>query len=472
MDSDLCRRQKERWKFVKKGEAETVETGQPAEIVLPGGKKLMLPSFVVTALRRLEEAGFEAYAVGGCVRDSMLGIPPHDYDLCTDARPEEMQRVFAGFPTIATGLRHGTLTVLIEDRPLEITAFRVDGSYTNHRKPDRVTFTGSIGEDLARRDFTVNAMACSLKRGFAEAENGSADLAAGVIRCVGEPERRFQEDALRILRAMRFAARYGFTVEPGTLRAMKECRKLLAFVSRERIFSELCGLLSAEDGRAVSSVLEACRDITEEILSEVSPEEEAGSCPPLRSEDTAALALSAPILTLRFALFLLAEGKDSVETAGTVLTELRAPKKFTKEVCLLLELQGRCREASEKNAAEILTACGEELAGVLFALMRCRALARKEQTGDKRLPAAGIRKPEEIDRLEECALRLLAEKRCLRLSELAVSGDDMMALGCPPGKPVGEVLRFLLTSVAGGSLQNERDVLCRAATEYLGGLSG
>lgn len=458
---------------MKKGGAET------AEILLPGGKKLMLPSFAVTALRRLEEAGFEAYAVGGCVRDSMLGIPPHDYDLCTDARPEEMQRVFAGFPTIATGLRHGTLTVLIEDRPLEITSFRVDGSYTDHRKPDRVTFTGSIGEDLARRDFTVNAMACSLKRGFAEAENGAADLAAGVIRCVGEPERRFREDALRILRAMRFAARYGFTVEPGTLRAMKECRKLLAFVSRERIFSELCGLLSAEDGRAVSSVLEACRDITEEILSEVSPEEEAGSCPPLRSEDTAALALSAPILTLRFALFLLAEGIDSVETAGTVLTGLRAPKKFTKEVCLLLEWQGRCREASEKNAAEILTACGEELAGVLFALMRCRALAMKEQAGDESgLTAAGIRRPEEacgteeIDRLEECALRLLAEKRCLRLSELAVSGDDMMALGCPPGKPVGEVLRFLLTSVAGGSLQNERDVLCRAATEYLGGLSG
>ncbi len=223
-------------------------------VSLPGDEKIYFPPHIVTVLKMLNHAGFEAFAVGGCVRDAMMGITPHDYDVCTDAETLDIKKVFNGFNVIETGIKHGTVTVLSDGNPIEITTYRIDGDYKDHRRPEKVIFTKSIEDDLKRRDFTVNAMAVSLDGRFCCAGDGVKDLKDGVIRCVGVAENRFSEDALRILRAMRFAARFGFEIEEETFNAMHSKKHLLAYISAERIFSELSGLLSVDDGKKASRV--------------------------------------------------------------------------------------------------------------------------------------------------------------------------------------------------------------------------
>ena len=197
---------------------------------------MKLPEYVASCLRRLEDAGFAAYAVGGCVRDALLGIEPHDYDLCTAAAPEETQAVFAGEKLVLAGLKHGTVGVITPGGVVEITTFRAEGGYTDSRHPDWVKFVTDIEEDLARRDFTVNAMAWSPTRGLADPFGGRADLENRVLRAVGDPERRFREDALRILRGARFAVRFGLTAEPETEQAMFRLAPLMDNLALERVF--------------------------------------------------------------------------------------------------------------------------------------------------------------------------------------------------------------------------------------------
>ena len=220
---------------------------------IKGGSKLeiFIPQFVRTALDRLNECGYEGYIVGGCVRDSLLGKKPHDYDVCTNCIPDKMLEVFADFRTIETGLKHGTLTVLIEGEPVEITCYRSDGEYIGHRKPAQVTFESSLEEDLKRRDFTANAMAYSPKEGLIDLYGGQGDLEKGIIKCVGEPEKRFDEDALRILRGLRFSSCLGFEIEEKTSKAILEQRELLKSISAERIASELKKLLCGKGARKI-----------------------------------------------------------------------------------------------------------------------------------------------------------------------------------------------------------------------------
>ena len=232
--------------------------------------KMQIPEYVLAVMNALLRNGFEAYAVGGCVRDSLLGTPPHDFDLTTSAAPEQMKRVFADFTVIETGLKHGTLTVKSEGRNVEVTTFRVDGEYSDHRRPDSVEFTSDLRDDLARRDFTVNAFAYSPQSGLVDEFRGIYYLENRIIRCVGEPDRRFEEDALRILRGLRFAARLGFSIERETAGSMIKNRGLLKNVSGERIFSELCGIL-AGDGETVTGLLLEFREVFAEIIPELEP---------------------------------------------------------------------------------------------------------------------------------------------------------------------------------------------------------
>ena len=213
-----------------------------------------LPREVSGLIDRLEEAGYSAYAVGGCVRDTLLSLHPHDWDLCTSARPEEMQAVFRGERLAETGLKHGTLTVVIDHHPYEITTFRTDGTYTDHRHPDSVTFVEDVSGDLARRDFTVNAMAYSPRTGLVDLFGGRRDLENRVIRCVGTPADRFREDALRILRALRFASAYDFTLEAETDKALRLLAPTLKTVAAERIQAELLKLLCGPGGAAEAAV--------------------------------------------------------------------------------------------------------------------------------------------------------------------------------------------------------------------------
>ena len=229
----------------------------------------LLPAPVLCALSMLEAGGFSAYVVGGCVRDWVLGIPPHDFDICTAATPKEMKEIFKGERTIETGIRHGTLTVLMDNEPLEITTFRLDGDYLDGRHPSSVSFTRKVEEDLSRRDFTINAMAYSPKDGLIDPFGGQKDCQDGIIRCVGEPERRFQEDALRILRALRFSARLDFPIEPETAKAIFQLKENLEKISKERIAVELTGLLM---GKKAGEILDRFWDVIIFVLPSLGEE--------------------------------------------------------------------------------------------------------------------------------------------------------------------------------------------------------
>ena len=229
---------------------------------------MRLPEHVAAAIMRLEAAGFETWAVGGCVRDSLRGAPPHDWDLCTAARPEEMRAVFAGARVLETGLKHGTLTLLTEEGQLEITTFRADVGYSDGRHPDTVRFVPEVRADLARRDFTVGAMAWHPQRGLCDPFGGQDDLKNGILRAVGDPDARFREDALRILRAVRFAAQLGFTVEPRTAAAMRRQVGRLECIAAERVRAELTGTLC---GRFVQRALMGFSDIFAAALPELRP---------------------------------------------------------------------------------------------------------------------------------------------------------------------------------------------------------
>ena len=212
---------------------------------------LTLPPQVHTALDRLTAAGWEPYVVGGAVRDALRGSPAGDWDITTNAEPAQVERVFAGERLIETGLKHGTVTVLLDGLPLEITTYRVDGDYTDHRRPDAVRFTRSLCEDLLRRDFTMNALAYNPQTGLVDICGGAEDITRGVVRCVGEPDRRFQEDGLRILRALRFASVLGFQIAPETAAAIHRSRALLQYLAAERVRSELTKLLCGQNAGAV-----------------------------------------------------------------------------------------------------------------------------------------------------------------------------------------------------------------------------
>ena len=227
-----------------------------------------LPAGAAFIIDRLNKHGHRAYVVGGCVRDCLLGIMPKDWDICTSALPEEMQRIFRDQHVVETGLKHGTLTVVIDHIPYEVTTFRVDGEYTDHRHPDEVRFVRDVREDLARRDFTVNAMAYHPEEGLVDAFGGQEDLAAGIIRCVGEAERRFDEDALRILRALRFASTYCFAIEEHTAAAVHSLKETLADVAAERIRVELAKLLC---GKGAGDILRSYHDVMGQVIPQVRP---------------------------------------------------------------------------------------------------------------------------------------------------------------------------------------------------------
>ncbi len=414
--------------------------------------RLTLPKPVEAALSRLENAGFSAYAVGGCVRDHVLGFTPHDYDICTSATPERMQEVFKGERTIETGLKHGTLTVLLFGMPLEITTFRVDGAYSDGRHPDSVRFTARVEDDLSRRDFTINAMAYSPKAGLVDPFGGQEDCRRGVIRCVGNPVERFGEDALRILRALRFSARLGFPVEEATARAIREGRAQLCHVSRERIAVELSGLLQGKDA---SGVLRQFPEVIEAVLPELKPLT-AGE----QWETTLLTVDAAPKdLYLRWAAFLRLCGTDAENSGRLALSMLRGLKMSTKIMDTVTELvQWQDADLRPETMQEMLMRVGPDRLGQLILLRQAMRTA-----GQKESPDAIAR---DTEALKEKLKALLAENACYTLAQLAVNGKDMAALGLR-GPAIGETLHTLLLQVARGQLPNDREALLDAARRTL-----
>lgn len=389
-------------------------------------------------LDTLHRAGYAAYVVGGCVRDSLLGLTPHDWDLCTSALPQQVMELFGAQRCIPTGLQHGTVTVKQSGALYEITTFRTEGTYTDGRHPDEVHFVPDVREDLARRDLTINAMAYNEKEGLVDPFGGQADLQSGIVRAVGVPRQRFTEDALRILRLYRFAARFGFAIDPPTAQAAQELCAHLDCVSVERIEEELAKLLSAPAPAAY---------LNEKILGVVLPE--------LSSE---ALAAAKPVvdacpagaenLPIRLAALLLSLGEDGIRRT---LKRLRCSNACIEETAVLVR---------------------EAVPGVPVSLniYARRLLGKYNLCTVQRMAALGTAlQPErsaDFAALSELAEQLDVDGVCCRVSQLAVNGRDLMAAGVPAGPGIRKVLEALLDGVIREEYPNERQALLAAVQQF------
>ncbi len=427
----------------------------------------------LAVLDRLEQAGYQAVLVGGCVRDMLRGESPHDYDGATAARPEEMLSVFAGWHVVQTGLKHGTLTIFSDGLPVEMTTFRTEGTYTDHRHPDQVQFTRSLAEDLSRRDFTVNAMAWG-KGGLTDLFGGQADLEARLLRAVGQAERRFQEDALRMLRALRFSAQLGFSLHPDTAAALQRQLPALDQVSQERVCAELFQLLCAPSGGRV--LLEWPRAAVQ-ILPELGPAVGFDQRSPYHRFDVYTHCVKTMELVpnrpeLRLAALLHDVGKPSAFTqdsqgTGHFPDHARLGADLAREACLRLRLSNSQREwvttlvarhgmalpAEERVVRRWLSRLGPELFFDLLALDRADSLARG-------LPADAGAEAHFL-RMDRLAREILARADCLSLRDLAVDGRDALAAGLR-GPAIGQALNLLLEEVVEGRLPNRREVLLSA----------
>lgn len=434
-----------------------------------------IPEFVKSVLWTLGSAGHQAWCVGGCVRDLRLGREPVDWDVTTSALPEETMAVFGG-RAIPTGLRHGTVTVRTEGQPVEVTTFRKDGAYHDHRRPETVTFTDSLEEDLRRRDFTVNAMALDLRGTFRDPFGGLEDLERGLLRCVGEPDRRFGEDALRILRGLRFSACLGFTPEAETAASIRKNRELLRDIAPERVWVELSRLLT---GQWAAEVLRAYPEVVGVFWPELLPmvgfdQRTRHHCYDVWEHTLHALAAVEPDVVLRCTMLLHDVGKPETFTlddrghghfkghparsaalAENMLRRLRVDNATRETVVRLVKWHDRNIPRTDQGLRRALRDLGETDLRRLLAVKRADNLAQAHQD------LLG-----EIDRAESILDRLLAEGACVSLRQLAVNGRDLTALGLH-GPAVGQALMALLDAVVDGETPNERTALLERARTLL-----
>ena len=429
---------------------------------------MRIPEYVQELLRRLEGAGYEAWCVGGAVRDALLGLEPGDWDVTTSAPPEAVLSLFAP-NALPTGLRHGTVTVG-GGHGVEVTTFRRDGDYLDNRHPDHVEFTGSLTEDLARRDFTVNAIAVNLRGETTDPFGGQADLNAHVLRAVGEPEKRFQEDALRILRGLRFASRLGFAIETDTAAAIRRCAPLLRHIAPERILVELTGILC---GGHVLDVLLDYPDVLGIFMPEILPcvgfdQHSVYHCYDVWAHTAHAVAAAKPLPVLRYAMLFHDLGKpgtfaldeegrghfyghwrQSVPLAEAIMDRLRFDNQSKKTILTLVERHDAPLNLSERSVRRSLARYGEETLRLLIEVKRADNLAQAEPYRDRQRL---------IGQWEDLLDVVLQSGECFSLRQLAVRGGDLTALGLR-GPAVGEALNELLEQVIDEKLPNDRGIL-------------
>lgn len=441
--------------------------------------KITLPDEVVCIIDTLNNNGYEAYAVGGCVRDAVLGRAPEDWDICTSALPEQAKRSFAGHHIIETGLKHGTITLMLNRQPFEITTYRVDGLYSDSRHPDTVEFVGDLKRDLSRRDFTINAMAYSPDKGLVDYFGGEQDIERRVIRTVGDADRRFYEDALRIMRALRFASVLGFSIDPSTSAALFESKGLLQNIAVERIVSELNRLLLGND---VERVLLGYPAILEEVIPEIGDMVGFDQRNPYHCLDvwahTARSVCKAPFsLSIRLTLLLHDVAKpvcyterDSIghfyghpkvgsDMARQILKRLKYDKNTIDAVAQMILYHDSYIPPQQKGVKRWLNRLGEERLRQLIEVKRADGKAHSEKNRDERLRALD----EALSILDE----VLEEGQCFSRKDLAVDGRDLLAAGVPEGGEVGAMLNQLVDMVIDGSVENEREPLLEAVESLL-----
>lgn len=433
--------------------------------------KLTIPEKAEKILRKLEANGYEAYVVGGCVRDSILGRRPDDWDITTSARPEQVKALFAR--TVDTGLKHGTVTVLMDKEGFEVTTYRLDGDYEDGRHPKEVSFTASLKEDLKRRDFTINAMAYHPDRGLVDLFRGMDDMADKVIRCVGDPLERFQEDALRILRAVRFSAQLGFSIEEKTRRGIEKLAPNLKLVSAERIQTELVKLLVSPHPDYLRTAYET--GITRQFLPEFDAcmETEQNTphhCCSVGEHILKSLVNVRPDKVLRLTMLLHDIGKPAVKKtdengrdhfkmhgpagekmAVDILRRLKFDNETISKVRRLIRWHDDRPMPEMKAVRRAVNRIGEDIFPLYLEVQRADMLAQSDyRRAEKEARQNGV---------NACYREILEKKQCVSLKMLAVNGRDLMAAGCAPGPELGEKLNRLLEHVLENPEDNKKEIL-------------
>ncbi len=435
--------------------------------------KINLPKQVNEIIKVLQEHGYEAYAVGGCVRDSALGRKPEDWDITTSATPEETKALF--HRTFDTGIEHGTVTVLLDHEGFEVTTYRVDGDYEDNRHPKEVTFTRNLREDLLRRDFTINAMAYNEKDGLVDVFGGMHDLEAGVIRCVGNARQRFSEDALRILRGVRFAAQLGFEIEEDTRSGMRELADTLQNISAERIQIELIKMLTSKRPGLLKDAYDL--GITKQFLPEFDQMMETDQETPHHMYNVGEHTLHAmenirADKILRLTMLMHDMGKPKMKTidangrahfkkhavesesiAKSVLRRLKFDNDTLHKVCKLVYYHDYRMPAEAANVRKAMNKIGEDLFPYYMEVRRADVLAQSSYQREEKLS--------NLDEIEKLYCEILEKKQCVSLKDLAVTGKDLIEAGMKPGKEIGDKLEEMLGIVLINPEKNTKEALLK-----------
>ena len=434
--------------------------------------KIQLPEKVKVVIQTLEAAGYEAYAVGGCVRDSVLGRIPADWDITTSALPDQVKELF--HRTIDTGIEHGTVTVMMDKEGFEVTTYRVDGEYRDHRHPEQVNFTGELKEDLRRRDFTINAMAYNDRCGMVDAFGGIEDLKHGVIRCVGVARERFEEDALRILRAVRFAAQLGFEIEKETADAARALTGNLKDISAERIQTELVKLLVSPHPEMLRTAYEL--GITRVVLPEFdvmmeTPQHHPHHMYSVGEHTLKALEFTDPEKVLRLSVLFHDFGKPQTRTTVDgvdhfhghanvsaqetvrIMRRLKFDNATMDQVKRIVLYHDARPQPDERQIRRLLHRAGEDIFPGLFQVMGADILAQSEYRKMEKLV--------NLERVHQVYDEILKRKDCISLKNLQVTGKDLIAAGMKPGKKIGEILNQMLEDVLETPEHNEREYLLK-----------
>lgn len=445
--------------------------------------KFDMPAPVMFILSELDRNGYEAYIVGGCVRDILLDRTPHDYDICTSATPDEIIKTFPYEEIIPTGLKHGTITIIINDEPYEVTTYRIDGKYSDNRRPDEVEFTTDLVEDLKRRDFTINAMAFNSFTRLIDPFGGQLDLKHKIIRCVDNPYNRFNEDGLRILRAIRFASQLGFTIDSMTSDAIHESKYLLDNISRERIQSELCKILNSS--QCGNHVLRGYPDVICQFIPEVQNmigfeqnnpyhlydvwEHTLHCMSHIKKEDD---------IIIRLAILLHDIGKPhcynvdeqgighfynhadvSAKMAQQILSNLKFSNEIIENTVQLISYHDVQLTAKKPVIKRLLNKLGEKQLRRLLVLRRCDIGGQEPTMLKARL--------ETIRDVEITLDQILKENECFQLKDLAINGKDLIEIGFPQGKLIGMMLNILLNLVISESISNDKESLLNYAKSHI-----
>lgn len=439
--------------------------------------QIQLPDKVQNIINTLEEAGYEAYAVGGCVRDSMLGRKPDDWDITTSAKPEEMKRLFPR--TVDTGIKHGTVTVLLGGEGFEVTTYRIDGVYEDGRHPTEVNFTSNLKEDLRRRDFTINAMAYNERSGLVDLYGGLADMENRVIRCVGDARERFDEDALRMLRAVRFSAQLGFRIDEATGEAVKALVTNLQKISAERIQVELVKLVTSPHPDYLRTAYEL--GITAQILPEFdlcmeTPQRHKHHCYDVGEHILHSMLGVGPDKVLRLGMLFHDIGKPqtlTVDPDGTthnkkhpfegekitrkVMRRLKFDNDTTDKVTKLVLYHDYDIAPTEAGVRRAINRMGEDIFAMIFTVRRADIAAQSDYMREEKLAKVAY--------IENLYREVLARKDAVTLKDLAISGNDLIAEGMPPGRQIGETLSALLERVLDDPSLNTREILLKLYKE-------